>query len=155
MSRPEKPFVLLADDNEATCTLVTAILHREFVVEIAGDGGEALEKLKTGNYGAVLLDLRMPNVDGFGVLEFLKANRPEMMRNVIVLTAALSRGEIERVKSYDICGIIAKPLGGDAAGRGEAVRRSGRPAAGWRLLQRGDAAAGGSAPPEVDVVTTA
>jgi len=110
MSRPEKPFVLLADDNEATCTLVTAILHREFVVEIAGDGSEALEKLKTGNYGAVLLDLRMPNVDGFGVLEFLKTSRPEMMRNVIVLTAALSRGEIERVKSYDICGIIAKPF---------------------------------------------
>jgi DNA-binding response OmpR family regulator len=110
MSRPENPCVLLVDDNDATRTLVTAILQRDFVVEVAGDGFAALEKLKTGNYDAVLLDLRMPQLDGFGVLEHLKANRPELLPRIIVLTAALTRGEIDRVKAYEICGIMAKPF---------------------------------------------
>jgi CheY-like chemotaxis protein len=110
MSRPDKPFVLLVDDNEATCTLVTAILQRDFNVEIASDGVEALDKLKTGNYGAVLLDLRMPQLDGFGVLDAIKANRPELLRRILVLTAALSSRELDRAKSYDICGVVAKPF---------------------------------------------
>jgi DNA-binding response OmpR family regulator len=110
MSRPDKPYVLLVDDNDATCTLVTAILQRDFNVEIASDGVQALEKLKTGNYGAVLLDLRMPQLDGFGVLDSVKANRPELLRRILVLTAALSSREIDRAKSYEICGVVAKPF---------------------------------------------
>ena len=110
MSRPEKPFVLLVDDNEATCTLVTAILHRDFAIEIARDGVEALERLKTGNYAALLLDLRMPQLDGFGVLDFMKAERPEMLGKTIVLSAALSARELARVKQYSICGVISKPF---------------------------------------------
>ena len=110
MSRTDKPFVLLVDDNEATCTLVTAILQRDFNVEIASDGLKALDKLKTGNYGAVLLDLRMPQLDGFGVLDWIQANRPELLRQILVLTAALSPRELDRAKSYEICGVVAKPF---------------------------------------------
>jgi len=110
MSKPDKPFVLLVDDNEATCTLVTAILQRDFNVEVASDGLEALDKLKTGNYGAVVLDLRMPQLDGFGVLDSIKANRPELLRRILVLTAALSPRELDRAKSYEICGVVAKPF---------------------------------------------
>lgn len=110
MSRPEKPFVLLVDDNEATCTLVTAILHRDFNVEVANDGVEALDRLKTGNYAAVLLDLRMPEIDGFGVLDFLESDRPEILRRTIVLSAALSKHELERVKQFAVCDVISKPF---------------------------------------------
>jgi DNA-binding response OmpR family regulator len=110
MSTSEKPSVLLVDDNEATCTLVIALLRRDFAVEVASDGYEALEKLKTGNYGAVLLDLRMPQLDGFGVLEYLKSNRPEVLRKVLVLTAALTTGEVDRVKGYEVRGIVGKPF---------------------------------------------
>ena len=52
----------------------------------------------------------MPQVDGFGVLEYLKANRPELLERTIILTAALASGEVERVKAYNVCGIIAKPF---------------------------------------------
>jgi CheY-like chemotaxis protein len=110
MSRVEKPQVLLVDDNEATCTLVTALLQREFTVEIASDGTEAVEHLKTKNYASILLDLRMPGLDGYGVLDFLHANTPETLRRVLVLTAALTEPELARVKKFDICGIIAKPF---------------------------------------------
>jgi len=110
MSRVEKPRVLLADDNEATCTLITALLQRDFNVEIATDGSEAIERLRTRRYAVLLLDLRMPHTDGFAVLEFLKMHQPKMLASVLVVTAALTKREITRAESYGVCGIIPKPF---------------------------------------------
>jgi DNA-binding response OmpR family regulator len=110
MSKVEKPFVLIVDDNEATLTLLTALLQREFAVDLARDGQEAIDKLRTKNYGAALLDLRMPVIDGFAVLDFLKEERAEMIRRVIVVTAALTKSELSRVNQYEICGVIPKPF---------------------------------------------
>lgn len=110
MSKIENPSVLLVDDNEATCTLVTALLRRDFHVETCGDGAEAIENLKTRQYAAVLLDLRMPNIDGFGVLEFLKQNSPQTVRRTIILTASLTPAEIARARTYDIFCVVSKPF---------------------------------------------
>ena len=106
----DKPFVLLVDDNEATCTLVTAVLQRDFKIEVAGDGADALEKLKTGNYAAVVLDLVMPPPDGYDIMDVLAKTRPEMLKRTVVLTAALSPREKQRVKDYPIADLIAKPF---------------------------------------------
>lgn len=110
MSSVEKPFVLLVDDNEATCTLITAVLQRDFTVEVATDGNEAIEKLRTGHYSAILLDLFMPHADGFAVLEWLKEQSPARLRNVLIVTAALTAKELSRAKAFDICGVVAKPF---------------------------------------------
>ena len=110
----EKPFVLLADDNNATVTLITALLQADFVVDVATDGSEAIEKLKSRQYAAILLDLLMPLVDGYAVLDFLKENRPDLLRRVLVVTASLSSREMQRVKQYDVFGVIAKPFEVDA-----------------------------------------
>jgi CheY-like chemotaxis protein len=109
MTAPAKT-VLLAEDNEATCTLVTAILHREFAVECATDGNDAVERLRTKRYAVVLLDLKMPVVDGFAVLDFLRDHSPEMLARVLVLTASLTPKELARTNSYAICGVIRKPF---------------------------------------------
>jgi len=106
----EKPFVLLADDSEATCTLIVALLRSEFTVDIASDGAEAIEKLKTRRYSAVLLDLLMPVLDGYAVLDFLLRENQEMLQRVLVITAAVSPREMERVKGYDVCRVITKPF---------------------------------------------
>src|SRR2546428_14040028 len=105
-----KPTVLVIDDNEATRTLMMALLQREFQIDAATDGREAIEKLRTNQYAAILLDLRMPQQDGFGVLDFLKTNSPERLRTVLVVTALLTKREIERANSFGVCGIIAKPF---------------------------------------------
>ena len=110
MQNSDKPLVLLVDDNEPTCTLMTALLQRDFEVDIATDGLEAIEKLRTKAYGAIILDLLMPNLDGFGVLDFLKANNRAMLCRVLVVTAALTRADIARVNTYDVCTVIAKPF---------------------------------------------
>lgn len=114
MPNVEKPFVLLVDDNEATCTLIMAVLHRDFTVETASNGTEAIEKLRTNTYAAILLDLRMPQPDGFAVLEFLQQHAPKQLANVLVVTAALRPAEIARAKAFGICGVISKPFDVDA-----------------------------------------
>ena len=110
MANPEKRSVLLVDDNEATRTLITAILQRDFHVHTAMDGMDAIERLRTNQYATILLDLRMPQYDGFSVLDFLKANAPDMLRNVLVVTAVLTQKETDRAKAYGVCDIITKPF---------------------------------------------
>ena len=106
----ERVRVLVVDDNEATLTLLTALLQREFGIDIAHDGLEAIEKLRTNRYAAVLLDVRMPGADGFTVLDHVKQSAPETLRNVIILTAALHRRDLERLDDYSVCTLIAKPF---------------------------------------------
>jgi CheY-like chemotaxis protein len=110
MSRVEKPYVLIADDNEATCTLLTALLHRDFNVEASFDGQETIERLRTRRFAVLILDLRMPQADGFAVLDFLKEHQPAMLPRVLVVTAAVSRGELQRAASYGLCDVITKPF---------------------------------------------
>jgi len=106
----EKPFVLVADDNEATCTLISALLRNDFVVEPAYDGLAAIAKLKSRRYAAVILDLFMPQVDGFEVLDFLRAERPDLLPRTIVVTASVGRRDVDRVHGYGVCAVLAKPF---------------------------------------------
>jgi len=110
MSRIEKPYVLLVDDNEATTALMTALLQREFQIQTATDGNEAVEQLKTRQYASILLDLRMPHLDGFGVLDYLREHSPETIKRVLIVSAALAEREIERLRAYEVCGVIRKPF---------------------------------------------
>ncbi|HEX3582908.1 MAG TPA: response regulator [Thermoanaerobaculia bacterium] len=106
----DKPCVLLVDDNDATCTLVTAVLQRDFTTEICGDGNDALEKLKAGKYAAVVLDLRMPPPDGYEIMDAMLKSRPELLKRTIVVSAALSQRESQRLKSYPVADVIGKPF---------------------------------------------
>lgn len=110
MAIPEKPFVLLVDDNEPTCTLITALLRKDFDVDVANDGLEAIDKLRTKTFHAIILDLLMPQLDGYGVLDHLRANSPDMIRRVLVVTAALTKSDKSRIREYDVCGVLSKPF---------------------------------------------
>jgi len=105
-----RPAVLLIDDNEATCVLMQAILQNEFACDQASDGAEALEKLKTNRYAAILLDLKMPNVDGIGVLTYLRDNFPDRLGRVLIVTASLMPTELKLVEEFKICGVVRKPF---------------------------------------------
>ncbi len=86
-----KPRVLVVDDEEALRFLLTSELEAEsFEVRSAGDGDEAIELVRAMNergdkFDVVLLDIKMPKVDGFAVLRFVKGKVPET--KVIMLTA--------------------------------------------------------------------
>jgi CheY-like chemotaxis protein len=106
----DKMPVLVVDDNAETCTLLTALLQRDFAVEIATDGNDAMEHLRTRRYSAILLDLRMPEYDGFAVLEFLQESQPDALPRVIVMTALPLQREIARAERFNICAVIRKPF---------------------------------------------
>jgi DNA-binding response OmpR family regulator len=106
----EKPFVLLADDNDATCTLISALLRNDFTCEVAHDGREAISRLRQRRYAVVILDLALPVADGFAVLEALRSEQPDLLRRVLVVTAPPSRRDLARVRKYAVAGVLPKPF---------------------------------------------
>lgn len=80
--------VLVVDDDAAIRLLLRTYLTRSgLVVEVANDGADAIRKLSSSSYDAVVTDLMMPNVDGTGVVAFMEAEQPELLQRTVVLTA--------------------------------------------------------------------
>lgn len=78
--------IMVADDDANTVRLVTKRLQSEgFQVESASDGQEALDKIAAGSYDLVLLDYKMPEVDGLTVLSRVKESKPNTA--VVIMTA--------------------------------------------------------------------
>jgi len=85
-SMKEQTSVLLVDDEEALrSTLAGELTNEGFKVKEAADGDIAIDMVKKENFDVVLLDIKMPHVDGFEVLKFVKMHHPET--KVIMLTA--------------------------------------------------------------------
>jgi CheY-like chemotaxis protein len=95
----DRPEVLVVDDDPATREVLGRTLAKEgWTVTEAADGREALARLERATPAIVLLDLMMPGVDGFEVLEAMR--REEAWRDipVIVITAKdLDREELARL----------------------------------------------------------
>ena len=80
-------LALIVDDDPAVRDILSAILRREgWTAESAIDGDDAIAMLKVKTYSIVVLDLRMPRIDGVGVIEFMK--HQEIATPVIVVAAA-------------------------------------------------------------------
>ena len=102
--------VLIVDDDDAIRMMVERVLRREdFEVDSARDGFEAIEKLASNDYSAILLDLMMPRVDGLGVLQFLKRYRPELSPAVIVMSADVP-GAADTAREEQVSRVLAKPF---------------------------------------------
>jgi len=80
-----KPTLIVDDEKNIRLALSMALEQMDVPVETAASGEEALEKLAAGDYGIMLLDLRMPGTDGMEVLRRVAKERPEL--KVIIITA--------------------------------------------------------------------
>lgn len=81
-----KTSILVVDDNKKTCSNLRRILEqKDFQVEIAHDGEEALEKLEANLPACLLLDIRMPGMNGVGAFKLVRLKYPDL--KVIILTA--------------------------------------------------------------------
>jgi signal transduction histidine kinase len=86
---PEKPLVLIADDERNAVILLTRILERDgFVVENARDGQDALDKAQNLRPDLILMDVQMPILNGFEVTSRLRENPATARIPVIFVTAA-------------------------------------------------------------------
>ena len=105
--------VLIVDDNVSFLeSMRSCFASQEQVsaVETAVDGREALEKLRTGKYDILLLDLIMPHVDGLGVLEQLKIVCPETAPAVIVVSAMRNESMVRRCCTLGAKYFMVKPV---------------------------------------------
>jgi two-component system, NtrC family, nitrogen regulation response regulator GlnG len=114
MSRSDPPAaarqVIVVDDDQALRTLFVAMLERKgFTVDVAPDGRAAFDQISRNAYSAILLDLMMPDVSGFELLERLARDCPALLRRVIVITGA-SRRVIQTLDTAAIWGLIRKPF---------------------------------------------
>jgi CheY-like chemotaxis protein len=105
-----RPRVLVADDDQSIRKLVCTIIRREhFEVDCVADGAEAIAKLEQNAYAVILLDLMMPRVNGFDVIEHLKTHPPEIKPVVLVISAYADQ-RVREVDASIVAGVLRKPF---------------------------------------------
>lgn len=109
-----EPTILVADDSNIVRNFVSRIFDGIYKVGVAKDGKEALEIIKSNqnndNLKAILLDLNMPEVDGFTVLEYMKENRLFTEIPVSIISGDSSKETIDKAFTYQIVDMIKKPF---------------------------------------------
>ncbi len=111
---PSRPLrVLLAEDNDLNQQVVQHFLARQgHTVQVARDGREALDALERDRFDLLLLDVHMPELDGFRVIEAVRRGERTTGRHlpVVALTARSMRGDRERCLQAGMDEFLAKPI---------------------------------------------
>lgn len=105
--------ILVVDDSDLIINFISKIFNDTFEVVMAHDGKEAIDILTTtidNRIKGVLLDLNMPNVDGFEVLDYFKDNNLFAKYPVSIITGADDRDSIDRAFTYPIIDMLQKPF---------------------------------------------
>ena len=105
--------ILVVDDSTLVRNLIQKVFNDEFEVILASDGKEALDFIETNNTDnvlGVLLDLNMPNVDGFEVLEYFKNNNLFTKIPVAIVTGNDSKETVNKAFAYPIVDVLNKPF---------------------------------------------
>lgn len=103
--------ILIVDDSSIISNFVKKIFNDTYNVLVATDGKEALNLIATNNdIAAMLLDLNMPNVNGFEVLEYFKNNGLFAKIPVSIITGEDSKENVERAFNYPIADVLSKPF---------------------------------------------
>ena len=111
-----KKRVLVAEDNELNAEIILEILNREgFQADLAENGKKALEMFgssETGTYGIILMDLMMPELDGFAATKAIRAlKRPDAKTvRIIACTANSFNGERESAFECGMDEFVTKPV---------------------------------------------
>ena len=106
--------ILLVEDNVTNQKLALALLRRQgHQVDVAVNGQQALDALRTGDYQLVLMDCRMPVMDGFEATAAIRAGAAgDKARNlpIVAMTADAMGGDRERVLAAGMDDYLSKPI---------------------------------------------
>jgi DNA-binding NarL/FixJ family response regulator len=111
---PVKIRVLIADDHPIVRDGLRKLLVLENDIEVVGeaaDGREVLASVESLQPDVILLDLRMPNMDGLGVLDTLRKGNSRS--RVLILTASEDKNEFVQAMKLGCSGIVLKQTSGD------------------------------------------
>ena len=104
--------ILIVDDNEQITKMLTTFLElKEQSCTVANDGKEGLEMIKENNYDVILLDLAMPEFDGYAVIKDLEDNDLLKDHKIIVFTAStITQEELDKLVERGVNSYILKPI---------------------------------------------
>lgn len=116
-----KPLVLVVDDSDMNRFLLSQILLDDYNVIEACDGVEATQIIQDNfkELSIVLLDIVMPRMDGFGVLEFMNANDLIQDLPVIMISSMDEDSAIRRCYELGISDYVRRPFSADVVGKRE------------------------------------
>lgn len=110
--QPSKPRyrALIADDDPTARYLLASILAKnQIAFDEAVNGADAVKLLKTHEYKLVFIDLLMPRIDGWGVIDYLRANRGQQMPRIFVVTGVRHQ-KLSTADQEVVSGLLYKPV---------------------------------------------
>lgn len=110
MESVERPVLLLVDDTPINLLLLTRMLEKDYTINSARNGQEALDSAFTAPPDLILLDVMMPDMDGFEVCRRLKDNPSTTHIPVIFITAKNAIEDEERGFALGAADFIHKPI---------------------------------------------
>lgn len=105
--------ILVVDDSNIVANFIKKIFNSKYQVITAADGAIAIEEIKkdiNNKIVACLLDLNMPNVNGFEVLDYFKANNLFVKILVSIITGNDDRDSVDKAFMYPIVDLLTKPF---------------------------------------------
>jgi two-component system, chemotaxis family, CheB/CheR fusion protein len=102
--------ILVVEDIPLNQLLMKTLLEEfGFAMDIAGNGKIAIEKLKKSTYDIILMDLQMPEMDGFETTEYIRT-KMNLHTPIIALTADVTTVDVEKCKAIGMNDYISKPV---------------------------------------------
>lgn len=106
--------ILIVEDNKINQDLAREVLtHAGLQVSVASDGAEALERLDNEPFFAVLMDLRMPVMDGIDTIKCIRANEALASLPAVALSAGVLKSEVEGALASGFDHYLSKPVNFD------------------------------------------
>jgi two-component system cell cycle response regulator DivK len=113
-----KPKALLVEDNENNRYLAQFLLEREgFAVVIAVNGNQALEAARSDKPDLVLMDIQMPEMDGYQTAERFKSDPTLIDIPLVGVSSFVMPGDRERALQVGFVGYVEKPINPDTFAR--------------------------------------
>lgn len=104
--------ILIVDDSSIVRNYLQKIFSEKYQIDLAVDGQDAINQLNSfDNFeglSLIMLDLMMPNIDGFGVLEYLSGRN--IKTPVMIISGDNTKETINRAFQYNVVDIIEKPF---------------------------------------------
>jgi DNA-binding response OmpR family regulator len=110
MNQPSRGLTaLVCEDDAAIREMIRTVLERDgFAVEAICDGDTAVVRIRDGGFDLVVLDLMIPGMSGFDVLEHFQSTEPSRLKRVLI-TTAVPMSMVSRVPT-GVCHILPKPF---------------------------------------------
>ena len=108
MQAKKRKILIVEDEAVVRESLRDWLVEDGYDVDIAEDGEEALKKVKEKEFGVIVLDLRLPGIDGLHVFEEAKEMKPQTKG--VIITAFPSRETAEKAKRLGILDYLPKPF---------------------------------------------